>query len=282
VSTDVTTRPEATEAVGPDLRKVLAQRERPPRPSALSASITFTWRALRRIRHVPEQLFDVTAWPIMMTLIFTYLFGGAIAGGTGDYLQFLLPGLLVQSVLLITIYTGVTLNTDITKGMFDRFRSLPIWRPSALVGAMIGDAARYSIASVVTIGLGLILGFRPDGGFVGVVLGVLLLLVFSFALTWPWTALALVLRTPNSVMGVSMMGLFPLTFASSVFVDPATMPGWLEAAVGANPITHQVDAVRGQMHRTVDGSSILVVLVASAVLVAIFAPLTMRLYRKKA
>jgi ABC-2 type transport system permease protein len=263
------------------LRSALSARTRPPRPGALSASLTFGWRALLKIKHVPEQLFDVTAFPIMFTLIFTYLFGGALAGSTGEYLHYLLPGILVQTVVFITIYTGFGLNTDITKGVFDRFRSLPIWRPAALVGALLGDAARYTMASTMVIVLGLVLGFRPDGGVLGVLLSVALLLVFSFGLSWIWTALGLVLRTPNSVMGVSMMVLFPLTFASNIFVDPQTMPPWLEAIVGANPITHLATAVRGLMHGTATAGQIGWVLVTSGALVAVFAPLTMYLYRNK-
>jgi ABC-2 type transport system permease protein len=263
------------------LHSVLSARTRPQRPNALSASLTFGWRALLKIKHVPEQLFDVTAFPIMFTLIFTYLFGGALAGSTGEYLHYLLPGILVQTVVFITIYTGFGLNTDITKGVFDRFRSLPIWRPAALVGALLGDAARYTMASTMVIGLGLLLGFRADGGVLGVLLSVALLLVFSFGLSWIWTALGLVLRTPNSVMGVSMMVLFPLTFASNIFVDPRTMPPWLEAIVGANPITHLATAVRGLMHGTATAGQIGWVLLTSGVLVAVFAPLTMYLYRNK-
>ncbi len=263
------------------LRTALSVRARPPRPGALSASLTFGWRALLKIKHVPEQLFDVTAFPIMFTLMFTYLFGGALAGSTGEYLQFLLPGILVQTVVFITIYTGFTLNTDITKGVFDRFRSLPVWRPSVLVGALLGDAARYTMASTMVIVLGLILGFRPAGGIVGVLLSVALLLVFSFSLSWIWTTLGLVLRTPNSVMGVSMMVLFPLTFVSNIFVDPQTMPSWLEAIVGANPITHLVTAVRGLMYGAVAAEQIGWVLLTSGVLIAVFAPLTMYLYRNK-
>ena len=263
------------------LRTALSVRARPPRPGALSASLTFGWRALLKIKHVPEQLFDVTAFPIMFTLMFTYLFGGALAGSTGEYLQFLLPGILVQTVVFITIYTGFTLNTDITKGVFDRFRSLPVWRPSVLVGALLGDAARYTMASTMVIVLGLILGFRPAGGIVGVLLSVALLLVFSFSLSWIWTTLGLVLRTPNSVMGVSMMVLFPLTFVSNIFVDPQTMPSWLEVIVGANPITHLVTAVRGLMNGAVAAEQIGWVLLTSGVLIAVFAPLTMYLYRNK-
>jgi ABC-2 type transport system permease protein len=263
------------------LHSVLSARTRPSRPSALSASLTFGWRALLKIKHVPEQLFDVTAFPIMFTLIFTYLFGGALAGSTNEYLHYLLPGILVQTVVFITIYTGLGLNTDITKGVFDRFRSLPIWRPAALVGALLGDAARYMMASTMVIVLGVVLGFRPDGGVVGVLLSVALLLVFSFGLSWIWTALGLVLRTPNSVMGVSMMVLFPLTFASNIFVDPRTMPSWLEAIVGANPITHLATAVRGLMHGTATAGQIGWVLLTSGILVAVFAPLTMYLYSNK-
>jgi ABC-2 type transport system permease protein len=263
------------------LRSALSARPRPSRAGALSASLTFGWRALLKIKHVPEQLFDVTAFPIMFTLLFTYLFGGALAGSTGEYLHYLLPGILVQTVVFITIYTGFGLNTDITKGVFDRFRSLPIWRPAALVGALLGDAARYTMASTMVIVLGLLLGFRPDGGVPGVLLSVALLLVFSFGLSWIWTALGLVLRTPNSVMGVSMMVLFPLTFASNIFVDPRTMPPWLEVMVGANPITHLATAVRRLMHGTATTGQIGWVLLTSGVLVAVFAPLTMYLYRNK-
>ena len=263
------------------LHSVLSARTRPSRPSALSASLTFGWRALLKIKHVPEQLFDVTAFPIMFTLIFTYLFGGALAGSTNEYLHYLLPGILVQTVVFITIYTGLGLNTDITKGVFDRFRSLPIWRPAALVGALLGDAARYAMASTMVIVLGLVLGFRPDGGVLGMLLSVAILLVFSFGLSWIWTALGLVLRTPNSVMGVSMMALFPLTFASNIFVDPRTMPSWLEAIVDSNPITHLATAVRGLMHGTATAGQIGWVLLTSGILVAVFGPLTMYLYSNK-
>lgn len=279
-----------TDTLAPDLApadvdsilSALASGERPKRPNALSVSITHGWRALLKIKHVPEQLFDVTIFPIMMTLMFTYLFGGALAGSTKAYLQFFLPGILAQSVLFITMYTGVGLNVDHEKGIFDRFRSLPMWRPSAIVGPLLGDAVRYSIASTVIIVMGLILGFRPDGGVVGVVASVLLLLVFAFSLSWIWTMFGLILRTEKSVMGMSMMLLFPLTFASNIFVSPDTMPGWLKAFVDVNPISWLVTSVRGLMHGEAAGTDIGKTLLACAVLVAVFAPLTMRAYRNKA
>ncbi|MEK8071775.1 ABC transporter permease [Rhodococcoides navarretei] len=254
---------------------------RPPRPSSLSTSLSFGWRALLKIKHVPEQLFDVTAFPIMFTLLFTYLFGGALAGSTQAYIQFLLPGILVQTVVMITMYTGVTMNKDIEKGVFDRFRSLPIWRPSPLVGALLGDVVRYTLASVIVLILGLILGVRPQGGVVGVVASIALLLVFSFCLSWIWTMIAMIVRTEAAVMGVSMFILFPLTFASNIFVDPATMPGWLRAFVDVNPVSFLVTSLRGLMQGDVDTGQLGVTLMLCAVLLAVFGPITMRLYNRK-
>ena len=280
----VTTAPDASTGYTPSaetLAAVLARGERPARPSAWSASLTFGWRAILKIKHVPEQMFDVTAFPIIMTLMFTYLFGGALAGSTGEYLQFFLPGIMVTSVVMITMYTGVGLNTDIEKGVFDRFRSLPVWRPSALVGMIFGDVLRYILAATVITGVGLVLGYRPDGGFLGVLAGIGLLVVFSFAFSWIWTLLGLILRTEKSVMGVSMLVLFPMTFLSNVFVQPTTMPGWLQAFVDVNPITHLVAAVRAMLNGDWDSGETIWVLVASVVITAVFGSLTMRAYNRK-
>ncbi|WP_112237330.1 ABC transporter permease [Kribbella monticola] len=279
---NATTAEQASAPVTEDaLRSVLLAGERPSRPGPVLTSLTFGWRALLKIKHVPEQLVDVTMFPIMFTLMFTYLFGGALAGSTQEYLQFLLPGILVQANVMITMNTGITLNTDIQKGVFDRFRSLPVWRPSPLVGALLGDVMRYSIGSAIVITLGLVLGFRPEGGAVGVVLSVALLLVFSFCLSWLWTMLSLILRTPNSVAGVSMMVMFPLTFVSNIFVDPKTMPRWMQAVVEVNPISHLATVVRGLMDGSVPAGEIGWVLVSSVLLVAVFGPITMVLYRNK-
>ncbi|MEU5902383.1 MULTISPECIES: ABC transporter permease [Streptomyces] len=263
------------------LAELLIATERPARPTALSACLTFGWRAILKIKHVPEQLFDVTAFPIMMVLMYTYLFGGALAGSPSEYIQYLLPGILVMSVVMITMYTGVSVNTDIEKGVFDRFRTLPIWRPSTMVGYLLGDALRYAIASVVILTVGLIMGFRPDGGFVGVVAGIAVLLVFSFAFSWIWTMFGLLLRTEKSVMGVSMMVIFPLTFLSDIFVKPETMPGWLQAFVNNNPITHCSSAVRALMDGTSPTTELAWTLGWALLLVAVFGPVTMRLYNRK-
>jgi len=263
------------------LRAALASHEPPPLATRTSASLTFAWRAVLKIKHVPMQLFDVTMFPIMFVLLFTYLFGGALAGSPTAYLQQLLPGILVMTVAMITVYTGSALNNDIAKGIFERFRSLPIWRPAVLVGMLLADTVRYAGASLVVLTLGLILGYRPDGGVGGVLLAVVLLLVFCFGLSWVWTTLAFRLQTPDSVMQVSMTILFPLTFASNVFVDPSTMPGWVQAIVDVNPISHLTTAARGFMDGNPDGGAVLTVLVWTVALVAVFAPLTMRAFARE-
>jgi ABC-2 type transport system permease protein len=277
-ATPTMTEPALAEAT---LRAALSSRVRPDPPSPLVASLAFAWRSMLKIRHVPMQLFDVTIFPIMFTLIFTYLFGGALAGSPTEYLQDLAPGILVMTVVMITVYTGMAINTDIHKGVFDRFRSLPIWRPAVLVGMLLADVVRYTAASAVVIVLAVVLGFRPQGGPVGVVLAVALLLVFSFSLSWVWTTIGMVMQTPETVMQMSMTVLFPLTFASNVFVDPATMPGWLQAIVNNNPISHLTTAARGLMHGSVDETAIMWVMVWSVGLVAVFAPLAMRLYHRE-
>ena len=273
------TSPAATNtAAGP---AVLTTLPRPTPADALSASITLGWRALLKIKHVPFQLFDVTVFPLMMTLMFTFLFGGALAGTPKEYIQFLLPGIVVQTILFITVYTGVGLNSDITKGLFDRFRSVPIWQPAPIFGALLGDVLRYSLAALMVVGLGLILGFRPGGGAAGVVLAVALIIVFALALSWMWIIVGMLVKTPESVMTSSFLLLFPLTFASNIFVDPATMPAWLQRVVQLNPVTHLTTASRGLMHGNVQPGNVVWVLVAAAIVTAVFAPVAMRMYHRE-
>jgi ABC-2 type transport system permease protein len=247
----------------------------------LTMALTFGWRGMLKVKHVPEQLLDVTITPVMFVLMFTYLFGGAIAGSTGAYLEFILPGLLVMSVLFTTVYSGVSLNTDLTKGVVDRFRSLPIWRPAPLLGSLLGDSVRYVIAGTVIIVLGVALGFRPDGGVVGAVSALALVVVFSFGLSWVFSVLGLLLRSPNAVMNAGFMGIFPLTFLSNVFVDPATLPGPLQAFVEVNPISVLATASRSLMAGQPDGEAIAISLAVAAALALVFLPLTTRLYRSR-
>jgi ABC-2 type transport system permease protein len=261
------------------LHAALASGARPPHPGRLSAAVTFGWRGMLKIKHVPEQMIDVTITPVLFLLMFTYLFGGAVAGSTGEYLQYILPGILAQSVLFTCVYSGVALNTDVTKGVTDRFRSLPIWRPAPLVGAVLGDSARYLIAAVIVTVLGLIMGFDAEGGVAGIIAGIVLVVVFAFGLSWAFTALGLTLRTPSAVLNAGFMALFPLLFLSNIFVDPSTLPGWLEWFVGVNPMSHLVTATRDLMAGDAAAEDVLLVLGEAAALTAIFAPLTVRLYR---
>jgi ABC-2 type transport system permease protein len=262
------------------VRKAISSTSRPLKAGALSAALTFGWRGMLKVKHVPEQLLDVTITPVMFVLMFTYLFGGAIAGSTGEYLDYILPGILVMSVLFTTVYSGVALNTDLTKGVVDRFRSLPIWRPAPLVGSLLGDSVRYLVAGTVIILLGVILGYRPGAGVGGALAALALVVAFAFGLSWVFMTIGLLMRSPNAVMNAGFMGIFPLTFLSNVFVDPDTLPVGLEAFVDVNPISILATASRGLMEGNADAGDIVIVLCVAAALTAVFAPLTTRLYRK--
>jgi ABC-2 type transport system permease protein len=246
----------------------------------VSVSLTFAGRGMLKVKHVPEQLLDVTITPVMFVLMFTYLFGGAIAGSTGAYLDYILPGILVMSVLFTTVYSGVALNTDLTKGVVDRFRSLPIWRAAPLLGSLLGDTVRYVLGGTVIIVLGVVLGYRPGAGVPGVLAALALVVVFAFGLSWVFTTLGLLLRSPNAVMNAGFMGIFPLTFLSNVFVDPDTLPNGLEDFVNANPISILATASRGLMEGNAEMGDILIVLGTAAAIAAVFMPITTRLYRR--
>ena len=275
--------PSPDTAAGADaaaVRTAIASTARPPRASAATAALAFAWRGMLKVKHVPEQLLDVTVTPVMFLLMFTYLFGGAIEGSTGEYLDYVLPGVLVMSVLFTTVYSGIALNTDLTKGVVDRFRSLPIWPAAPLVGSLLGDSVRYVVAGTVIIVVGLILGFRPEAGAAGVIAALALVVVFSFGLSWVFTTIGLLMRSPNAVMNAGFMGIFPLTFLSNVFVEPETLPAGLEAFVDVNPISILSTCSSGLMAGNADGTDILIVLGVAAALTAVFAPLTLRLYRR--
>jgi ABC-2 type transport system permease protein len=252
---------------------------RPAPATPLAASLTFLSRGLLKLRRVPEQAADAVLIPIIFTVLFTYLFGGALAGSTSDYLQFLLPGTLVMTALLVTVYAGVGLNTDKSRGVIDRFRSMPLWTPAHVTGALLTEGARALVASAIVIAVGLAMGFRPGGGIAGVLAAVAIVVAFATSLAWVWAAIGLVLRTPAAVSTLSFVVQFPLVFASNVFVDPKTMPGWLHAFVDVNPVSLLATAVRHLMAGTASGAEVAWVLLATAAISAVFAPLTMRLYR---
>jgi ABC-2 type transport system permease protein len=282
MSTPETRTQAAPDADAAAVRKAIAAGERPSRPGAAAEALAFGWRGMLKIKHVPEQLIDVTITPVLFTLLFTYMYGGAIAGSTGEYLQFILPGTIVMSVLFTTVYSGVSLNTDMTRGVVDRFRSLPIWPAAPLVGAVVGDSVRYVLAGTVVVIVGVILGYSPEGGVDGVILAMALVVLVAFGLAWVFTTVGLLMRSPNAVMNTGFMALFPLLFISNAFVPPETLPSAIEAFVDVNPFSHLVTAARGLMDGNSEAGDIFLVLGEAAVLTAVFAPLTMRLYRTRA
>ncbi|MBD7982711.1 ABC transporter permease [Oerskovia merdavium] len=245
-------------------------------------TLTMAYRGILKIRRTPEQLVDVTVQPILFTLMFTYIFGGAIAGDVVSYLPTIIPGILVQTVITTSVVTGVQLREDMDKGVFDRFRSLPIARIAPLSGALLADTVRYGIATTLTFAMGYVMGYRPAGGLGSVVLAALLVIVCSWAVSWIFAFFGVIARTAASVQGISMIVLFPLTFLSNAFVQPDTMPGWLQGFVNVNPVSHLVTAVRELTNNGVLGSDAVISLVGAAVIVAVFAPLTVRAYMRKA
>jgi oleandomycin transport system permease protein len=240
-------------------------------------------RSLVKLRRTPEALIDVTLQPVIFLGMFTYIFGGAIAGGSQQaYLQFLLPGLLGQTIAMASVSLGQNLNADIEKGVFDRFRSLPIARSAPLVGAVLADLVRYCILFVVTIGVGLLMGFDLVNGWLPVLAAFALSMGFALCFGWISVWVGMLVRTPGAVQGVMFLLVLPLSFGSNTFVDTATMPGWLQAFVKVNPITHLVGAVRGLMVGGPVAGHLAWSLVWMAGMLAVFLPLALRAYRRRA
>lgn len=254
-------------SVGSGLRHVIALAKR---------SLIKTWRT-------PEALIDVTLQPVIFLAMFTYIFGGAIAGGSQhEYLQFLLPGLLGQSIAMAGVALGQNLNADIEKGVFDRFRSLPIARSAPLVGAVVADFARYLILCVITLGFGYLMGFRVQTGFLPTVAAVGLAIAFALCFCWISVFVGMIARTSGAVQGIMFLLVLPLSFGSNTFVSTDTMPGWLRGFANHNPISHLVSTVRGLMVGGPVAENLYWTLGWMVVLLVVFVPLAMRGYRRRA
>lgn len=253
-----------------------------PRPfRLLRHSLALAKRSLIKTWRTPEQLIDVTIQPALFLLIFDYIFGGAVAGSTHNYLQFLLPGILAQTIATGSIAIGVNLNTDIEKGIFDRFRSLPVPRSAPLLGAVFGDVVRYVIVTVSTLTVGYILGFRIESDPLRAVAACALAVLFALCLSWLPVWVGMLVRSPGAVQGVMFAAILPLSFASSVFVGAGTLPGWMQAFVKVNPVTHLVDAMRGLLLGTPVGNHVWYTLAWCASFVIVFMPLALRAYRRR-
>jgi oleandomycin transport system permease protein len=240
-------------------------------------------RNLIGVTRNPEALLDVTLQPIIFILLFTYVFGGAISGGSQhDYLQFLLPGIMAQTIAFGGVAIGVNLNSDIEKGVFDRFRSLPIARSAPLVGAVLGDIVRYVLLIAITLGFGYVIGFRADTDVFQVLAACVLAIGFALALCWISVFIGMLARTPGAVQGILFLALFPLTFGASTFVPVDTLPSWLQTFTDVNPMTHLVDSLRGLLLGGVEASDLLWTVGWMGAIVAVFVPLALRVYNRRA
>jgi len=261
-----------------------------PAPSAPAARKPFalvrhtaalTRRSLIKTWRTPEALIDVTLQPIIFLAIFVTIFGNAVAGSTSDYLQFLLPGILAQTIAQGAIAIGVNLNTDMEKGIFDRFKSLPIPRIAPLLGAVTGDIVRYVIVTVVTFATGYAMGFRIQTDVGQAVAGSLLAILFAVCLSWVSVWVGMVVRTSGAVQGIMFLIVMPLSFGSNVFVQTGDLPGWMRGFVNVNPLTHLVESMRGLFLGAPIGNHVWWTLAWCVGLVAVFMPLALRSYRKK-
>jgi oleandomycin transport system permease protein len=266
-----------TAAPTPALRRRIGVRQ------TIANGLTLAWRNIMQLKHSPEKLMDVTLMPIIFLVLFLYVFGGVVAGNTHAYLELLLPGLVGQMAMFATMSLGTALCDDIHKGVFDRFRSLPIARSAPLIGAVIGDTVRFCVVMAVLTGFGTALGFRFHTGPLEIIAAYALAYVFYLAFCWVSVVIGLLAPSPETVQGISFIWTMPLVFGSSVLLaNTSTMPGWLQAWVKVNPITDLADSVRALTIGGPVGDHALVTLAWAAGIVIVAFPLAMRLYRRRA
>ncbi len=260
----------------PALRRRIGFRQ------TMANALTLAWRNVMQLKHSPEKLMDVTLMPIIFLLLFLYVFGGVVAGSTHAYLEILLPGLVGQMAMFATMGLGTALCEDIHKGVFDRFRSLPIARSAPLIGAVIGDTIRFCVVMGVLTAFGSALGFRFHTGPMDIFAAYALAYVFYLAVCWISVLIGLIAPSPATVQGIAFIWTMPLVFGSSVLLaNTRTMPGWLQAWVNVNPVTHLANAVRALTIGGPVGSNVLVTLAWAAGIVIVVFPLAMRMYRRR-
>ncbi len=249
--------------------------------ATISQTMTMAWRATLKMRRNFEQLFDVTIQPLLFTAMFAYIFGGAVSGDVDAYLPILIPGLIAQTVLTACVATGVQLREDMDKGVFDRFRVLPIARLAPLAGPMVADLIRYAIAATLTFATGIAMGYRPGGGVPGVLAAILLAIVAGWSLAWIFTWFGTVGRTAQGVQALSLMVMFPLTFLSNAFVPTDTMPQWLQTFADLNPVSLVISAIRDLANDGAVTADVGWALLGCTVVIAVFAPLSVRSFNRK-
>ncbi|HET7432163.1 MAG TPA: ABC transporter permease [Nocardioides sp.] len=247
----------------------------------VSQTMTLAWRATMKMRRNFEQLFDVTIQPLLFTAMFAGIFGGAVSGSVADYLPVIIPGLVGQTVLTACVATGVQLREDMDKGVFDRFKVLPIARIAPLAGPMVADMLRYLIAGTLTFATGIAMGYRPGGGVLGVAAAILFGVFAGWSLAWIFTWFGTIGRSAQGVQAISLMVMFPLTFLSNAFVPTETMPSWLRAFADANPVSHVISAIRDLANDGAVTADLGWAVLGLGIVIAVFAPLSVRSFTRK-
>jgi ABC transporter DrrB family efflux protein len=250
-------------------------------PNVVRNTLTIARRNLLHIKATPEQLVEMSIQPLMFLILFVYVFGGAIAASSREYLQFALPGILVQTVAFLPFTTAIALNVDFQRGVIDRFRSLPISRSAVIGGRILADGARIAWSIVIITAVSVALGFRFEGGAAGALGAFVLVLAFGLTMCWPMALIGITARTTESVNTLGFMIILPLTFASSAFVDPSTMPGWLQAFANVNPVTAVIDSARGLMLGGAVAEPVAKAIGWMIAITIVFAPLAILRYRRR-
>ncbi|HET6712261.1 MAG TPA: ABC transporter permease [Actinomycetota bacterium] len=249
--------------------------------NVITNTLTIARRNLLHIKATPEQLVEMTIQPIMFLVLFVYVFGGAIAGSSSEYLEFALPGILIQSVCFLPFTTALALNTDFSRGVIDRFRSLPMARSAVIGGRIMADGVRIAWSVVIIVGFSMILGFRFGGSAAEALAALLVVVAFGLAMCWPLAFIGITARSTESVNTWGFMIILPLTFASSAFVPTESMPGWLQAFAEVNPVTYAINATRSLMLGLPLEGWLTGTIVWIAVIVGLFAPLAIVRYRRR-
>ena len=247
---------------------------------AVNDALAMTRRNLLRYVRVPNLLVFSTIQPVMFVLLFTYVFGGAVRIPSGSYKDFLLPGILVQTVIFGSTQTGVGLADDLSRGMIDRFRSLPMARSAVLAGRTLSDTVRNLFVVLLMIGVGLLIGFRFHAGFIAAVGAIVLAVLFGLAFSWISAFIGMAVRDVESAQTAGFIWIFPLVFASAVFVPVATMPGWLQSFARVNPVTNTAEAVRALCQGGPTAAHVLHSLAWILGILLVFVPLSVRRYRR--
>ncbi|MEU9488564.1 ABC transporter permease [Streptomyces decoyicus] len=265
---------------GPDVKRGPTRSRVDPR-AAVGQSLAIARRNLIQIKHDPSQLLDATLMPMVFTLVFVYVFGGAIGKGQADYRQYLIPGIMVQTVSFAAQVTGTALNLDFSKGVMDRFRSMPIARSAVLSGRILADVCRLALGQAVILAFAFLIGFRVRTDVAGVLAAVGLLVLYGVALSSIAAYIGLVIRSPQAVQSVGFLWMIPLQFGSSMFAPPSTMPGWLQAFVEVNPTTLVVDSCRGLLVGGPVAENVAGSLLWIGGVLLVFVPLAVRQYGRR-